>query len=114
MCLHFTYHCDRSRFCNQMHSWVYRTLVLIIVNIFKFLLKIFISSVSNRACSTCKFHSVVDGFSSMLRSPRLQLVCLSRGLVGYWKGYFNHKRCRRRDVNSQVLDGMNFCISKKT
>lgn len=33
----------------------------------------------------------------MLLSPRLQLVCLGRGLVGYWKGYFNHKRCRRRE-----------------
>lgn len=28
--------------------------------------------------------------------PQLQLVCLGRGLVGYWRGYFNHKRCRRR------------------
>jgi len=34
----------------------------------------------------------------MLLSPRLQLVCLGRGLVGYWKGYFNHKRCRRRCI----------------
>lgn len=28
-----------------------------------------------------------------------RLVCLGRSLVGYWKGYFNHKRCRRRFCN---------------
>lgn len=33
---------------------------------------------------------------SMFLIPRLRLVCLGRGLVGYWKGYFNHKRSRRR------------------
>ena len=32
----------------------------------------------------------------MFLIPRLQFVCINKGLVGYWKGYFNHKRSRRR------------------
>lgn len=57
-------------------------------------LLIFPQNISNWMTESVVFNSPYF----MLLSPRLQLVCLGRGLVGYWKGYFNHKRCRRRCV----------------
>lgn len=55
---------------------------------------IFSQDISNWMTKSVVFNSP----HFMLLSPRLQLVCLGRGLVGYWKGYFNHKRCRRRRI----------------
>lgn len=34
--------------------------------------------------------------------------CLGRCLVGFWKGYFNQKRCRRR-YNTQICFQCGFC-----
>lgn len=71
-----------------------------IIEIFKScLLKLLVPLIFPQDISNWMIKSVV--FNSpyfMLISPRLQLVCLGRGLVGYWKGYFNHKRCRRRRI----------------
>lgn len=72
-----------------------------IVEIFKscFLARFLVPLIFPQNISNWMIKSVV--FNSpyyMLLSPRLQLVCLGRGLVGYWKGYFNHKRCRRRHI----------------
>lgn len=55
---------------------------------------IFSQDISNWMIKSVVFNSPYY----MLLSPRLQLVCLGRGLVGYWKGYFNHKRCRRKCI----------------
>lgn len=35
--------------------------------------------------------------------------CLGKCLVGFWKGYFNQKRCRRRDMIQIKLEEYRFC-----
>lgn len=36
--------------------------------------------------------------------------CLGKCLVGFWKGYFNQKRCRRRNITIQIrLEDYKFC-----
>jgi len=71
-----------------------------IIEIFKScLLRLFVPLIFPQDISNWMIKSVVfNNPYFMLISPRLQLVCLGRGLVGYWKGYFNHKRCRRRRI----------------
>lgn len=73
---------------------------MVIIEIFKScFLRLLVPLIFPQDISNWMIKSVV--FNSprvMLLSPRLQLVCLGRGLVGYWRGYFNHKRCRRRRI----------------
>lgn len=73
---------------------------MVIVEILKsYFLRLLISPIFLQDISNWMIKSVVfNGPYSILLSPRLQLVCLSKGLVGYWRGYFNHKRCRRRHI----------------
>lgn len=68
----------------------------------------FISSIFLHDFSNWMIRSMYRGPRSTLLMPRLQRVCLGRGLVGYWKGYFNHKRCRRRCTFQASLDDTNF------
>lgn len=86
---------------DSMRSYSYSVVSsMIIIEILKsYFLRLLISPIFPQDISNWMIKSVV--FNSpykMLLSPRLQLVCLGRGLVGYWKGYFNHKRCRRRHI----------------
>lgn len=37
--------------------------------------------------------------------------CLGKCLVGFWKGYFNQKRCRRRDIIQIRLEEYRFCTT---
>ena len=62
------------------------------------LLPFFIPSISPEGAFIVyiKPRSTLDNFFSIILLPRLLHVCLDRCLVGYWRGYFNHKRCRRR------------------
>lgn len=73
---------------------------MVIVEILKsYFLRLLISPIFPQDISNWMIKSIV--FNSpylMLLSPRLQLVYLGRCLVGYWRGYFNHKRCRRRHI----------------
>lgn len=73
---------------------------MVIAEILKsYFLRFLISSIFFQGISNWMIKSIVFNSSYlMFLSPRLQLVCLSRGLVGYWRGYFNHKRCRRRHI----------------
>lgn len=73
---------------------------MVIVEILKsYFLRLLISPIFPQDISNWMIKSVMfNNPYSMLLSPRLQLVCLGRGLVGYWRGYFNHKRCRRRHI----------------
>lgn len=70
-----------------------------IIDILKSVLRLLIPPIFPQDISNWMIKSIVSNNSClMLLSPRLQFVCLGRGLVGYWKGYFNHKRCRRRCI----------------
>lgn len=85
----------------RMRSYSYSVAnPMAIIEIFKCcFLKLLVPLIFSQDISNWMIKSVV--FNSpyfMLLSPRLQLVCLGRGLVGYWRGYFNHKRCRRRRI----------------
>lgn len=85
----------------SMRSYSYPVVSsMIIIEILKsYFLRLLISPIFLQDISNWMIKSVV--FNSpykMLLSPRLQLVCLGKGLVGYWRGYFNHKRCRRRHI----------------
>lgn len=37
--------------------------------------------------------------------------CLGKCLVGFWKGYFNQKRCRRRNTLQIRLEEYRFCTA---
>lgn len=37
--------------------------------------------------------------------------CLGKLLVGFWKGYFNQKRCRRRDIILTRMEDHRFCTT---
>jgi hypothetical protein len=37
--------------------------------------------------------------------------CLGKCLVGFWKGYFNQKRCRRRNIIQVRLEEYRFCTT---
>lgn len=90
------------------YYYYYSTCPNLIVMKFKpFILNHLISSSFLHDFSNWMIHSVFRSPSSMVLPPRLQRVCLGRGLVGYWKGYFNHKRCRRR-CTFKLLDDTNF------
>lgn len=84
----------------RMRSYSYSAAnPIAIMEIFKscflrLLVPLFPQDISNWMTKSVVFNSPYF----MLLSPRLQLVCLGRGLVGYWRGYFNHKRCRRRRI----------------
>lgn len=41
--------------------------------------------------------------------PLLQHCCLGKGVVGFWRGYFNRKRCRRREKVSK--NSIQICLS---
>ena len=49
--------------------------------------------------------------NSFLTCLRTQVFCcLGKCLVGFWKGYFNQKRCRRRNIIIQIrLEEYRFC-----
>jgi len=95
-------------YCNQRFYIIHRmrpysnpiTSSMVIIEILKsVLLRLLIPSIFSQDISNWVIKSVVfNNPYLMLLSPRLQLVCLGRGLVGYWRGYFNHKRCRRRCI----------------
>lgn len=40
-----------------------------------------------------------------------KFLCLCKCLVGFWKGYFNQKRCRRRNIFLISLQKCPFCTS---
>lgn len=46
----------------------------------------------------------------LLYSPSKRYLCLCKCLVGFWKGYFNQKRCRRRDIFLIRLQKCPFCV----
>ena len=56
--------------------------------------------------SPCRFAS-----NSFITCLRTQVFCyLGKRLVGFWKGYFNQKRCRRRNITIQIrLEEYRFC-----
>ena len=56
--------------------------------------------------SLCRFAS-----SSFITCLYTQVFCcLGKCLVGFWKGYFNQKRCRRRNITIQIrLEEYRFC-----
>jgi hypothetical protein len=37
--------------------------------------------------------------------------CLGKCLVGFWRGYFNQKRCRRRNIIQIRLEEYRFCTT---
>lgn len=41
-------------------------------------------------------------------SPVLLFCCLRKSLVGFWKGYFNRKRCKRKIVHDGLASSK-FC-----
>jgi len=50
--------------------------------------------------------------SSFVYCSHIQVFCcLGKCLVGFWKGYFNQKRCRRRDIIQTRLDEYQFCTT---
>jgi len=56
--------------------------------------------------SPCRFasNSFVTCFHTQV------FCCLGKCLVGFWKGYFNQKRCRRRNITIQIrLEEYRFC-----
>lgn len=71
---------------------------MIIIKILKSVLRLLIPPIFPQDISWMIKSIVSNDLYLMFLSPRLQFVCLGRGLVGYWKGYFNHKRCRRRCI----------------
>jgi len=56
--------------------------------------------------SPCRFAG-----NSCITCLRTQVFCcLGKCLVGFWKGYFNQKRCRRRNITIQIrLEEYRFC-----
>lgn len=53
-------------------------------------------------------------FASSSFVPCLQIqvfCCLGKLLVGFWKGYFNQKRCRRRDIILTRMEDYRFCTT---
>ena len=56
--------------------------------------------------SPCRFAS--NSFITCLRTQ--VFCCLGKCLVGFWKGYFNQKRCRRRNITIQIrVEEYRFC-----
>ena len=56
--------------------------------------------------SPCRFAS--NSFITCLRTQ--VFCCLDKCLVGFWKGYFNQKRCRRRNITIKIrLEEYRFC-----
>lgn len=49
--------------------------------------------------------------NSMLCLHIQVFCCLGKCLVGFWKGYFNQKRCRRRDMIKIRLGEYRFCTT---
>lgn len=83
--------------------------VIMIISLWEtiFLLSLFFisSHTSTHEAKTSKYSHIDFQFArynkdnnvfSMFLLPRLRHVCLGTGIVGFWKGYFNHKRSRRR------------------
>jgi hypothetical protein len=56
--------------------------------------------------SPCRFAS--NSFMTCLRTQ--VFCCLGKCLVGFWKGYFNQKSCRRRNITIRIrLEEYRFC-----
>lgn len=50
--------------------------------------------------------------SSFVSCLHIQVFCcLGKCLVGFWRGYFNQKRCRRRDIIQISLEEYRFCTT---
>lgn len=50
-------------------------------------------------------------YSFMSRLHTQVFCCLGKCLVGFWKGYFNQKRCRRRDKIQIRFGEYQFCTT---
>lgn len=55
--------------------------------------------------SPCRFAS--NSFITCLHTQ--VFCCLGKCLVGFWKGYFNQKRCRRRNIIQTRVEEYRFC-----
>lgn len=55
------------------------------------------------------FRCASNNFLSCLHTQ--VFCCLGKCLVGFWKGYFNQKRCRRRDMIQIRLEEYRFCTT---